>query len=166
MKQILRICNIIITFFTSILVLLAAAIALPPVFGFLPCIILSGSMSPVLEAGSVAYIDTNDTECGIGDIITYHLTIGTADDTLVTHRIIRAQDNAFVTKGDANDTEDMNLVQKEQIAGILRFHIPGLGFLLSRITPKVKHMIIIWTILLNASSIALAHCFGNSARKP
>lgn len=161
----IHLLNCFLTFLTCAVIFLAAVITLPSFFGMKPCIVLSGSMHPVFDAGSIVYIDTNDTSCEVGDIVAYRLS-NDPGSMLVTHRIVRKQKDAFVTKGDANDTEDLKLLYQEQIVGTYRCHIPKLGFLAARLTLRAKLTLIIWIILLNAAGIVIPRYFDQSARMP
>ena len=44
--------------------------------------------------------------------------------------MIRKEDGNYITKGDANSTEDLIPVQKQQVNGIVIFHIPLAGYVL------------------------------------
>lgn len=156
MKIFTRIFNIAVGLLTAAVITIGGMTAVPKIFGYLPCVILSGSMYPALETGSIAFIDSRNTECEIGDIIAYRLAAGRDEEKLVTHRIVGRRHGGYVTRGDANDVEDTNLVQPDQIVGICRFHIPGLGYLQARITPKVKRLAAVWTVFLNLSVCLLS----------
>lgn len=98
-------------------------------------IVLSGSMSPAIPAGSVVVIDegADYEKLCVGDIITYHLSNGQS----VTHRIAGRGDGKLITKGDANECEDMFPVTEEQVQGKVLFTIPKLGYALDGIKSKV-----------------------------
>lgn len=110
----------------SLIALVAAAgafILLIPVWGIRADAVLSGSMEPALQTGSLVFTDTRNKEPEVGDIVTYRL-----EDIYVTHRVIDKEKGGFVTKGDANEASDQGLVRKEQIAGTVLFSIPLLGY--------------------------------------
>lgn len=92
---------------------------LPGVFGFKPVAVLSGSMEDTLMTGDLILIkSTVSDSLKEGDVICYLVT-GQA----VTHRISRVEKDdsgniIYVTKGDANDTEDQEVVTPEQVQGI------------------------------------------------
>lgn len=103
----------------------------PTVFGVAPMVVLSGSMSGTaqdhIEVGDLIF----DTKADVntlkeGDVISFM-----ENKIVVTHRIIRietAQDGTrlFVTKGDANNTED-EPITADMVVGLYRFRIPKLG---------------------------------------
>ena len=59
------------------------------------------------------------------DIVTFE-----DEGEIITHRIIKETDKGIVTKGDANNGEDMNDVPYEDLIGIVVKHIPIMGQLL------------------------------------
>lgn len=96
--------------------------------------IVSPSMEPNIKVFDVI-IDTkiNDIEdVKINDIISF---ISTADITYgmnITHRVIGYKilddgSKCLITRGDNNTTEDQSCVKKENIIGITKAVIPGLG---------------------------------------
>lgn len=104
--------------------------------------VLSGSMSPLIETGSVVYTFPVSTP-QVGDIITFK-----KGSINVTHRIVDTVDKSgkhvsafaspvsgngysgevlYKTKGDANSSADSDLVSRSQIIGAVQFHFPSLG---------------------------------------
>jgi len=99
----------------------------PSFLGYKPFIVLSDSMNPVINSGDL--IITKETEAGalnVGDIISYR-----SGDSVVTHRIaeITETDGAlsFITKGDANNTEDGKPVSADMVEGTTLSILPKLG---------------------------------------
>lgn len=91
--------------------------------------VLTGSMSPAIEAGDIILTKAVDfKDLKEGDIITFRVGYR----TLITHRIVRVNNNgSFVTKGDANNTEDIDLkIDKTNIIGKYFFKIPKGGYIL------------------------------------
>ncbi len=92
-------------------------------------VVKSGSMEPAIRTGSLVLIDqTGSYE--VGDIVTYQRNNYT---TPVTHRIIEKSDDdqegsIYITKGDANETRDIEPVSKSMILGQVRFSVPFLGY--------------------------------------
>lgn len=70
----------------------------------------TGSMEDNIHVNDYILIYKKD-DYEIGDIVTFK-----KDNYLVTHRIIREENNKFVTKGDANNTED-DAISLGQIVG-------------------------------------------------
>ena len=120
------------------------------ILGYKPMSVLSGSMSPLLEAGDMIVVkQVNAEEIKINDVITYRISY----DTLVTHRVVDivSQDRKlyFKTKGDANNVEDSQLISQEQLMGRLSFNIPNGGHITSFIkSPQGFILIILFPIIL------------------
>ncbi|HHE64731.1 MAG TPA: signal peptidase I, partial [Bacteroidetes bacterium] len=87
--------------------------------------VLSGSMSPAMNAGDIVLISKiNPEEIKNGDIITFR-----EGKTFTTHRVVEIVNNSFRTKGDANEDPDMKVIKTEQVVGKVIFVIPFLGYL-------------------------------------
>jgi signal peptidase len=91
------------------------------IFGYSFEVVASGSMSPTISTGDLIVVKEESTYAQ-GDVVTYRDSSG----SLITHRIIGATDNGqFITKGDANNTQDKEAVSQSQIVGELMLVIPG-----------------------------------------
>lgn len=86
-------------------------------------VVLSGSMEPALKTGGLIFTDIKKVNPEKGDIITY-----CRDDMMITHRVSASGKNGYVTKGDANMSEDPGLVQPGQIQGTVVWSLPYLGY--------------------------------------
>ncbi len=98
------------------------------VFGLQVYIVLSGSMEPEIQTGSLVYVRKVDPEqVEVKDVITYKLD----EDTISTHRVVEIYEEGgyrfFRTKGDANDVVDGGAVREDSILGSPIFSIPKLG---------------------------------------
>lgn len=62
-------------------------------------------------------------ELEVGDIITFYDTSLGADDIVVTHRIVEIRQTSggtsFITKGDANNTQDASPVDESDVIGVV-----------------------------------------------
>ena len=101
---------------------------IPSIFGWKPFIVLSGSMEDTIMPGDLILTKEIDAlELKEGDVISFR----TNKYTVVTHRIINIVDEEgerkYYTKGDNNDSADINPVCNDQIEGIYRYRIPELG---------------------------------------
>ena len=94
-------------------------------------IVQSGSMEPVISTGSVVVIRAEE-RYAVGDIITF--TGSSRDGLPTTHRIIadtvQNGELAYTTKGDANETADIEPVRLSSILGTVLVSIPYLGYVL------------------------------------
>ena len=103
----------------------------PSIFGVTPMVVQSGSMSgdaeDHIEVGDLIFTVKPDTvELQVGDIVSYM-----EGNIAVTHRIIdiRTDSNgkrSFITKGDANNTEDP-AIGADEIFGIYKGRVAKLG---------------------------------------
>lgn len=88
-------------------------------------VITSGSMEPIINEGSLIYT-IKKNEYLKGDIVTFSDSIGK-----VTHRVVNSisigNERYYVTKGDANRIEDMELIPNEKIYGEILSVIPHVG---------------------------------------
>lgn len=75
-------------------------------------IIKSGSMQPTLNIKDII-ITKKEKEYYIGDIITYNVN----DEYFVTHRIVKRDEENFITKGDNNNCEDKESIKIEDVEG-------------------------------------------------
>lgn len=94
-------------------------------------IVQGGSMSPTIEAGSMVITqNANPEELTRGDVITYK-SLG--EGALTTHRIVKIEKDKnglhFITRGDANDTNDALPVTEERVIGKVTRFIPYAGYI-------------------------------------
>lgn len=154
MRLFIRIFNSFVAVITVASLLAAGAFVIPWAFGINPYIVLSGSMEPEIHTGAVAIVNTKDTEVETGDIVTYRLPKTDGSEALVTHRIIGEDAGGYITKGDANDVEDMTRVTQTQIVGTCIGSVPMLGYLLAN-----RKLVVVaagWLFLFNFFSFVLS----------
>lgn len=102
------------------------------VFPFMPSVIATGSMEPLIDPGDMIIINRIQTEeqikgLKVGDIVQF-----ARGEILITHRIIEVLDDGignltFRTKGDNNSDSDSQPVHPNDIKGILIKVIPKVG---------------------------------------
>lgn len=96
--------------------------------------VMSGSMEPAIKTGSLIFTQPANSY-GVGDIITFRPENTTSNKKTTTHRIVdiktESSGKSFVTKGDANESNDGPSVKRSQILGKYLFKIPYLGYLLA-----------------------------------
>lgn len=122
-------------------------------FGIEIYTVLSGSMEPTYKVGSLIYVVEADIEnLKKGDVITFMAT----DKVVATHRIEKIinenGEKKFLTKGDANDHIDENLVSDGSIVGKPVFTIPYLGYVASFIQTSSgrNFTLVVFTLLMIA----------------
>lgn len=86
-------------------------------------------MEPVYKRGDMVIVEKRTPEIDIrqGDIIQYQ-----RDGIYITHRIVAVTsqegETVYTTKGDNNEDNDPWVVTDTQIHGIIRGHIPFVGY--------------------------------------
>lgn len=121
----------------------------PDVFGIKPMIVLSGSMETEIYTGDVAFVKIVDTSTlKEQDIIAFR----NEEDKVTTHRIVEiVEQNGekfFRTKGDNNNTEDVNLVATSDVEGIYFARIAGLGNFLMFMQEPTSLILVLLGILV------------------
>ncbi|MFZ5815199.1 MAG: signal peptidase I [Bacillota bacterium] len=145
MKRLMGIVNGVVSALLVLLLLGVGFVALtakgspdgiPTFRGYKALSVISGSMEPAIHTGDVIIIRpvARAEEVADGDIITYRTKENR--DMLITHRVIgtvkvNGAPTAFVTKGDANQSEDLSTVAFSQIVGRYQFRVPYFGYISS-----------------------------------
>lgn len=107
-------------------------------FGNEIMVVLSGSMSPTFQTGSIVGVKPIAYEqIKVGDIITFKDPEGRT----ITHRVRQITENGLITKGDANDAEDSAPATKDRIIGEVQFSVPLVGYLIEFVKSKVGMMV-------------------------
>lgn len=96
--------------------------------GFTPSIVASGSMSPSLRPGDIAFVVKAPVESlRVGDVIQYV----TGSGMVIVHRLVQIEGTpghlVLVTKGDANSAPDDPIIES-QVIGKVVFSLPYLGW--------------------------------------
>jgi signal peptidase I len=112
----------------------------PKVMGYQLKTVLSGSMEPGIQTGSIIAIKPGGdmTRFEKGDVITFK----ESETKLITHRVLEVKgtgDNTqYITKGDNNDAADLEPVLAANIVGEYKgFTIPFIGYLLNAAQSKM-----------------------------
>lgn len=132
--------NTLSTLMLLIFILLVAAVVLskasggePAFFGYQIKTVLSGSMEPGIQTGSIVALkpDGDMTRFKKGDVITFR----NEEDMLITHRVVEATLNSttgeaiYRTKGDNNDAADMTPTSSANVvAEYTGITVPYVGY--------------------------------------
>ena len=73
----------------------------------------TGSMEEKIHAGDYILIFRKNNY-NVGDVVTY-----TSSDGFITHRIIKKEGSKIVTKGDANNTEDNEIIESSIVGKVV-----------------------------------------------
>jgi signal peptidase len=116
------------TILLVLIVLLCVPIAIPNYMGYQVYTVISGSMEPAIPVGSLVYVRQEEPENILADDVIAFYGAG-ADGAITTHRVVENHvvSGEFVTKGDANDSNDINPIPYANLIGKVAFTIPYLG---------------------------------------
>ena len=103
----------------------------PSIGGTFPLIVLTDSMYPEIESGDLIICNTTEADdIEVNDVISFFDPAGSGT-SIVTHRVIEIVEKdgelCFRTRGDNNDTEDKELVPAENLVGVYKMRIAGVG---------------------------------------
>lgn len=129
------ICSALGTLLLIIIVVACLPLTVPKVFGYEMYTVISGSMEPSIPTGSLVYIkDMEPQDVADGDVIAFYG--GHDSNAIITHRVVknRVVMGEFVTKGDANEKEDMNPIPYMNFLGRVELSIPVVGELAQMLT--------------------------------
>ncbi len=130
------ITNFISTFFAAVAVIIAVMLIIVRVMGLQAFNVESGSMAPAYSVNTLVLVKEVDAaQIEEGDVITYVLN---SDGVLVTHRVIDVdkENQTFITKGDANNTQDPSPVLWGNMVGKVVFSLPKLGAPIQALTAE------------------------------
>lgn len=101
------------------------------IFIYEPIAVLSNSMNPVFYRGDVVIyrkVDNNKLK----NIKKYNIIVYSKDGQAVVHRVvdkyIKDGETYFITKGDANISNDLNPVSESQVIGVYQLSIKYIGY--------------------------------------
>lgn len=120
------------------------------------------SMNPEINEGSIIVVKKKNTYT-VGDIITYYL-LENGQEEIVTHRIIQDGGNVYVTKGDANQAIDREIVRPRLIIGKVVYIIPFIGYLVNFLKGSVG-MWIVFNCAMGIAALELYRIFLSLQKK-
>lgn len=124
-KLVPALCNLLGILILVFVILSCIPVTVPRFFGYEIFNVVSGSMEPEIPVGSLVYVESAPAKDILeGDVIAFQ-----SGDSVITHRVMRNRniEGEFVTKGDANETEDLNPVPHENLIGRVKYHFPMAG---------------------------------------
>lgn len=136
------ICSALGTVLLVGLVLVCLPITATRLFGYDAYSVVSGSMEPAIPTGSLVYVqEAAPEDMEKDDVIAFY---GAKDsNAIITHRVVenKVVMGEFITKGDANKTEDMNPVPYSNFIGKVVYSIPVLGSIAEALTSTMGKII-------------------------
>ena len=144
----------------------------PSISGIFPMIILTDSMYPEFESGDLIICNTAEPQdIKTGDVICFYDPEGNGTAT-VTHRVqeVVTDDEgnlAWITKGDANNTEDLPTVPAKNLIGVYKNRLKGLGnvAMFMQTTQGLIICVICPIILLVAYDVIRRRAYEKSKKK-
>ncbi|MFA1821320.1 signal peptidase I SipW [Virgibacillus oceani] len=138
----------------------------PEVLGYQLKTVLSGSMEPEIQTGSIIAVETVEDGSGFaeGDVITFM----EAEDKLITHRVVEVNETSdgviYTTKGDNNNAADSSPVLAENVvAGYSGFTLPYVGYIINFAqTPNgaLAFLVLPGVLMIGYSSITIWRALG------
>lgn len=121
--------------------------------------ILTGSMSPTINPGNLVVVkEISPNEVKTNDVIIFKSDI---TNNVTTHRVIKIINNngesEFITKGDANNTQDPMPLNERLLVGKVMFQVPYLGGIL-RSLQNNKIILIFGFLFVIFTSLILDKC--------
>lgn len=120
------------------------------IFGYTGYRIITESMKPNINSGDVVLVKTingDKEEIKKGDVITFRKNL-----EVITHRVIDIEENngenVYVTKGDNNNLEDQERVEKSELLGKVVVVIPYLGNIIGILENKIIFLILVLIFLI------------------
>lgn len=139
--------NFLSTLVTALVVMIAILAVMGYVFGWKLFNIKTGSMMPNYSVGTLVVVKPVDAaDLKPGDVITY---VFNENGDTVTHRLVSidAAAGTFVTKGDANNSND-STESTANIVGKVVASVPGIGGIASFMTSSATRPWLIALIVL------------------
>lgn len=132
------VCSALGTILLIVLIVGCLPLTVPRIFGYQLYTVISGSMEPEIPVGSLVYIKGMEPEdVEEKDVIAFYG--GRDSNAIITHRVVenRVVMGEFITKGDANQTEDMNPVDYNEFIGRVELSIPAVGGIAQSLTSRL-----------------------------
>ena len=131
-KVLPALCNLLGTLILVLVIVACLPMVVPQAMGYQVYNIVSGSMAPAIPIGSVIFVERVEaTEVQPDDVIAFY-----SGNSVITHRVVSNQvvEGTFITKGDANETEDLAPIPYSMLAGRVVKHYPVLGLVMEILT--------------------------------
>ena len=150
-RTIARICSMIGVSLLILVILICIPLTLPRLAGFDIYTVVTGSMEPAIPVGSLIYVrEEAPAELMEGEVVAYRND--TDAGIIITHRVVKDQvvSGQLITKGDANEAEDISPVSYAQVIGKVTLTIPVLGGIFAAMVTFYGKIVIVSVVLLAA----------------
>ena len=113
------------------------------IFGYSVFTVATGSMEPTISQNDIVIVKkTNDIK--VDDIVTYE-----KDGDYITHRVISMSDDTLITKGDANNTNDVSVPRSSLVGKVINIFEKGGVWQKIFTTPSVIIMMFVTLLLFD-----------------
>lgn len=129
------VCSVLGTAILIFVILLCIPFTIPKVLEGQIYTVVSGSMEPEIPIGSLVYVDGVEPEdVQVEDVIAFYG--GRDANAIITHRVVenRVVVGEFITKGDANQENDLNPVNYHELIGRVEWSVPEVGMIAQILT--------------------------------
>lgn len=154
-KEIKKIWDTVTSVLVALVVVFAVFLMGSRLLGMQVFNVISGSMEPTYSVGDLLYVKTVDPDSvKVGDPITFVLN---EDLIVATHRVVKvdSENRRFITKGDANETEDAAPVHFNNLVGVPVFAIPLLGYVSAYIQSPLGMYVAMGLIVVLVAAVFL-----------
>jgi signal peptidase I len=129
--------EVVLTIGAVLGVLCIAMVVASSAFGVKALVFRSGSMSPAISTGALAFAkEIPASEVRVDDVV----SVDTASGTRVTHRVTAVERSDNITeltlKGDANDAPDAESYPVASVDRVI-FHVPKAGYVVSAASSRI-----------------------------
>ena len=146
MNKIRKINNIVSTILLILCFIYLIITLGPRLLGYEVNVVLSNSMEPVYSTGELLLVKpAKADEIKVNDIISFKGS--GVSGNVITHRVIKI-DQVFITKGDANSSQDSNPVAFSRLNGIVKINIPYIGYIYGMIQSMIAKIILAGLVLI------------------
>lgn len=164
MNSLTKVIRMILDVLMTIILIAGIAFIVLFFIGIEPFVVVSGSMEPTIETGSLSFVNKHAKyeNIKVNDVIAYEAITGDK----VTHRVVSITDEGIETKGDRNSTTDGISTTKSNYIGKNIFSIPKIGYCVKLMqTPVGKTITITIIIILLISSFFMDDNKGKRVKK-
>ena len=113
----------------------------PTVFGYASAVVLSGSMEPAISVNDMVIIHKQQSY-ELQDVVMYE-----GEHSMITHRIVGTNEGAYITRGDANNTDDP-AVPAEKVVGKVVLVIPKIGAVIGFLQTPLGMLLLVLAVFL------------------
>ena len=127
-------------------------VALPRFTPFDVLVVRGGSMEPTIHLGSVVIVDRGARTPAVGSVASFR----DPESGIVTHRVVALDGSGYVTKGDANRTEDASRRAGADVYGAVILSVPLVGFVIHTLEQPAAFLL----LLLSTGGILVFGAIG------